>query len=117
MSLENDLQTLLLTKCPRVFPRKAPNGTANPYIIWDRQGGESFVYLDNTSSGKRKPLILVSMWSKTLLEAIQINKEVADAIRACPLFVATETGEPVDRDEEAPDVYGCQQFFEIFADR
>ena len=59
MSLENDLQTLLLTKCPRVFPRKAPNGTANPYIIWDRQGGESFVYLDNTSSGKRKPLILV----------------------------------------------------------
>ena len=117
MSLESDLNTLLKTKCPRVFPDVAPSGTTLPYVTWQGIGGESLSFLDNTAGDKRNTLMQVNVWSSTRLQALQMIREIEDAMRASSAFVATPLGEPLSTYEPDVPVYGTLQRFSIWATR
>ena len=86
MSMESDLHTLLLTKCPRVFPDVAPSGTARPFATWQGLGGESLGFLDNTAADKRKTLMQVNAWATTRLQSLQIIRDIETAMRASAAF-------------------------------
>lgn len=117
MSLESDLNTLLKTKCPRVFPDVAPSGTTLPYVTWQGIGGESISYLDNTAGDKRNVLVQINGWSSTRLQALQLIREIEDAMRASGAFVCRPMGEPLSTYEPDVPVYGCLQRFEIWSSR
>ena len=117
MTMESDLSALLKTKCPRVFPDVAPSGTALPYVTWQGIGGESVGFVDNTAGDKRNTLMQINTWSSTRLQALQLIREIEDAMRASGAFVCRPTGEPLSTYEpDVPD-YGCLQRFEIWSSR
>ena len=117
MTMESDLNTLLKTKCPRVFPDVAPSGTALPYVTWQGLGGESISFLDNTAGDKRNVLVQINGWSSTRLQALQIARDIEDAMRASAAFVASPLGEPLSTYEPDVPVYGTLQRFSIWASR
>lgn len=117
MTMEADLNTLLKTKCPRVFPDVAPSGTALPYVTWQGIGGESLSFLDNTAGDKRHTLMQINTWSSTRLQALQLIREIEDAMRASSAFVASPLGEPLSTYEPDVPVYGTLQRFSIWAAR
>lgn len=117
MTMEADLSALLKTKCPRVFPDVAPSGTTLPYVTWQGIGGESLSFLDNTAGDKRHTLMQVNAWSSTRLQALQMAREIEDAMRASAAFVASPLGEPLSTYEPDVPVYGTLQRFSIWAAR
>ena len=82
MTMEADLNTLLKAKCPRVFPDVAPAGTVLPYVTWQGIGGESVGFVDNTAADKRNTLMQVNVWAATRLQALQMARDIEDAMRA-----------------------------------
>ncbi len=117
MTMEADLNTLLKTKCPRVFPDVATSGTTLPYVTWQGIGGESLSFLDNTAGDKRNTLMQINVWSSTRLQALQLIREIEDAMRASGAFVCRPIGEPLSTYEPDVPVYGCLQRFEIWSSR
>lgn len=117
MTMEADLSALLKTKCPRVFPDVAPSGTTLPYVTWQGIGGESINTLSNEPADKRNTLMQVNVWSSTRLQALQMAREIEDAMRASAAFVASPLGEPLSTYEPDVPVYGTLQRFSIWATR
>jgi hypothetical protein len=117
MSMESDLSTLLKTVCPRVFPDVAPAGTSTPYVTWQGLGGESISFLDNTTGDKRNTYMQVNAWSATRLQALQIIRDVENAMRATSAFICKPMGEPISQYEEDTGLYGAVQRFSIWSTR
>ena len=72
MSMESDLNTLLKTVCPRVFPDVAPANTVKPFLTWQPLGGESLRFLNNEAPDKRNTYLQVSVYSTTRLESLNL---------------------------------------------
>lgn len=117
MSMESDLSALLLTVCPRVFPDVAPNGTDYPFVVWHQLGGEALRFGDNTAPDKRNALVQVNVWSKTRLEALNMIRQIEDAICDSTAWQARPEGEAVSLYEQDADIRGCLQRFDIWATR
>lgn len=117
MTMESELHTLLLTKCPRVFPDIAPSGTVKPFVTWQGIGGESLGYLDNTAADKRKTLMQINAWATTRLQSLALIRDIETSLRASGAFVATPQGEALSTYESDTQLYGCVQRFEIVSIR
>ena len=119
MTMESDLTTLLKGLCPRVFPDFAPSGTAAPWITYQHIGGQPLRYADNTAADKRHTHLQVNVWHASRLDALQLMRQVEDALCATAVFVARPVSEPTSQAEEdmLPSMYGFLQDFEIWSQR
>jgi len=114
MTLEEKLTAALRMVVPRVFRGTAPVGTEQPYITYQRIGGESDEYLDNALSPKRNAWMQVNVWGGDPDLLIQ---QVEVMLRASTDMQASPQGEPRDADEPDMDLVGISQDFDIWADR
>jgi hypothetical protein len=114
MTLEEKLTAALQAICPRVWRGKAPVGTEQPYITYQRIGGESVVFMDNAIPDKRNALVQVNVWGGDPDALIQ---QVELALRSSIDLQATPQGESRDADEPDMDLLGASQDFDIWADR
>lgn len=117
MSMESDLQTLLAGICPRTFPDVAPSGTVAPWVVWQGLGGESLRFVDNTAGDRRNTLMQISVYSKTRLQALQLIRQIEDAITASLPLIATPLGEPASDYESDTLLYSSKQRYSIWAVR
>lgn len=117
MSMESDLQTLLLTQCPRVYADIAPEGVARPYVTWQSVGGEPLGYLDNTEADKRHTLMQIDCWATSRLAALTLVRGIETAMRTSSAFQATPQGEAINKYEQDTQLFGSLQRFEIYAAR
>ena len=117
MTMESDLQTLLAGICPRTFPDVAPSGTVAPWVVWQGLGGDSLRMLDNTAADKRNTLMQISVYSKTRLQALQLIRQIEDAITASMPLIATPLGEPASTYEDDTKLCGSIQRYSIWAAR
>lgn len=115
MTMEADLNTLLKAICPRVFPDLAELGTPLPFVTWQGVGGESISFLDNTTGDKRNTLMQINAFSTTRMQALQIIRDVENAMRATPAFICKPMGEPVSTFEPDTKTYGAFQRFDIWS--
>jgi hypothetical protein len=115
--MEADLQALLLTACPRVYPDVAPSGAGKPWVTWQSLGGESLGFLDNTAADKRNCLMQINCWATTRMQSIQIIRDIETLMRATPAFIATPSGEASSVYENDTLLYGSIQRYEIYATR
>jgi len=113
MSMESELDALLKTKCPRVYPDVAPSGVVKPFVTWQGIGGESLGFLNNTAADKRKTLMQVNAWATTRLQSLALIRDIETALRANSTFAARPQGEPMSTHEQDTQLYGCVQRFEI----
>jgi hypothetical protein len=117
VSMESDLQTLLATICPRTFPDVAPSDTAAPWVVWQGLGGASLRFVDNTAGDRRNTLMQVAVYAKTRLQALQLIRQIEDAITASMPLIATPQGEPASDYESDTLLYSSKQRYSIWAAR
>jgi hypothetical protein len=115
--MESDLQTLLATICPRTFPDVAPSDTAAPWVVWQGLGGASLRFVDNTAGDRRNTLMQVAVYAKTRLQALQLIRQIEDAITASMPLIATPQGEPASDYESDTLLYSSKQRYSIWAAR
>lgn len=114
MSLEEKLTAALRTVCPRVFRSVAPVGTEQPYITYQRIGGQSVNFLDSTMPDKRNAVMQVNVWGgdpDALIQQVELTLRAATDLQASP------QGESRDADEPDMELFGASQDFDIWADR
>lgn len=114
MTLEEKLTTLLRGLCPRVFRITAPVGTEQPYITYQRIGGQSVDFIDNAIPSKRNALVQINVWGGDPDALIQ---QVELALRTSTDMQAAPQGESRDADEPDMELVGASQDFDIWADR
>lgn len=117
MTLEPQLYTLLGTLCPRVHPDIAPEGTSLPYVTWQGLGGESARFLDGSAPDKRNTYVQINVWSDTRLGALNLIRQIEDALCLSAAFIARPEAEPISLYEPDTLLYGCLQRFDIWASR
>lgn len=114
MTLEEKLTAVLRTVCPRVFRGIAPVSTEQPYITYQRFGGQSVNFMDNTMPDTRNALIQVNVWGGDPDVLIQ---RVEAALRSATNMQATPQGESRDTDEPDMELAGASQDFDIWSAR
>lgn len=117
MSLETDLQALLLTKCPRTFPLTAPYGTQVPYVTWQHVGGDPIRFLDKTAPSTRNAFIQINTWAATPAQAFALAREIEDALIASTVLQCESQGEPLDAHDDGDALKGAVQSFSIWGNR
>ncbi len=117
MTFEADLYAVIKTVTPKVYPDVAPEGTTAPYATWQGIGGKSIRFLNNQAGDKRNTLMQVSVWSSTRLEALNLIRQIEDALCAASQFVCTPEGEPLSMKEPDTGLYGSVQRFSIYSNR
>lgn len=114
MTLEEKLTAALRTVVPRVFRGTAPVSTEQPYITYQRIGGEPDDYLDNSLSPKRNAWVQINVWGgdpDALIQQIEVT------LRASTEMQVTPQAEARDADELDMELVGMSQDFDIWADR
>jgi hypothetical protein len=114
VTLEEKLVASLRTVCPRVFRGVAQVGTEQPYITYQRIGGQSVNFMDNAMPDKRNALVQINVWGGDPDALIQ---QVELTLRAAADMQATPQGESRDADEPDMELAGASQDFDIWADR
>lgn len=117
MTMETDLQALLLLHVPRVFPTVAPEKPATPYCVWQLLGGKTLRYLANDAPDKRNSLVQVYVSAPKSSEAIAAIRGIEDALCATTAFVAQPVGEAFASFDEDTKLFGAVQRFSITAPR
>lgn len=117
MTLEESLTALLRTICPRTFRGFARTNTELPYCTYQRIGGQSVDFLDNTIPSKRNADIQVNVWSSSQAEADALIGQMEAAMRASSAFQARAVAESSDDFDADMERYCARQDFTIWADR
>lgn len=117
MSMEAALQALLETCCPNVYPVAADPPPVGAFLTWQLFGGQAWRYVDNSAAGARNSFVQVNAWAPTLAQALQLIRQVEEALCAAEAFTATPNAEPVDGSEPALKRWCLMQDFDIVATR
>lgn len=116
MALEVDLNTLLKTLCPRVYPDVGPEPLPmRPYVTWQQAGGEAITFLDRTLPGKRNARVQINVWADTRLSANALAMQIEDALRLSQAFQAAPLAALIADYELELKLYGTIQDFSIFS--
>lgn len=115
MSLETDLQALLVALCPRVFQTVAVGTPSRPYVVWQAIGGKTLRYVDSTAADKRNTLLQVSVWADKPSDARTLIRAIEDAL--CAAMVCDVQGEALASFDEETKFYGVVQRYSITAPR
>lgn len=100
----------------RVFPKRAPELTPLPYIIYQRAGGQPVNFVDPTLPSKRNARYQVNVWAKTTEEADQLSRQVENILRLRLTLQTSVLGEPVDVSEDDTKLNGTMQDFSFWID-
>lgn len=117
MSLETDFVAVLKTCCDSVFPGSAPASQPRPFVTWEQLGGDAARYVDNTPMAKRLALLQVDTWATTKAAAMQLAREIEDALCAATTITARPLSDQSGRQDEYVDAYGVTQEFEVHGAR
>lgn len=117
--MEASLVTVLRTITAQVYPDVAPSGTPAPYITYQHIGGTPLRYFDGSAASLRHSLIQINTWASTRLQALDLARQVEDALCATPAatFTARPSTEPIGAAADAPELRGCMQDFDIWGPR
>ncbi len=117
MSLENDFVAVLQSCCPSVFPGSAPANQPRPFVTWEQIGGDPARYADNTPMAKRLALLQVDTWAASKGQAMQLARQIEDALCAATTLVARPVSDQSGRQDEYVEGYGVTQEFEVLGAR
>lgn len=116
MSLETDLQALLLTLCPRVFSDVAEAGAAKPFITWQQVGGDVLQPISGMAD-KRNALVQINCWAERRIDANALALAVEAALVGATVFQARPQSALVATNDDDTDLRGAMQDFSIWASR
>lgn len=117
MSMEADLQTLLVGICPRCRVDFFSTLPTMPYVTWQLIGGRPWRWLDNTPADKRQSRVQVNVFSATRKESLELIRQIEEAMCASTSFTATPDAEPMTDFDADMAVYEAIQDFLVVAPR
>lgn len=101
----------------RIFPDVAPTATTRPYITWQKIGGKSINFLDNSIQSQHHSRVQINVWADSRLSANTIAKQVEDALKQASNIYAAPEAEPMSDYDPDMNLYGTIQDFSIFSSR
>ncbi|GAB3416648.1 DUF3168 domain-containing protein [Massilia agilis] len=117
MTLEERLTSLLRGICPNIYRTVAPFDAPRPYVTYQRIGGNSLVWMDNTLADKRNALCQINTWAEDPAQSDALIQAIESALLASPDLKAEPQGESQDASEPDMELYGARQDWSIWADR
>lgn len=115
--MEANFVAALNALCSEVHPVTAAVDTPMPYITWQHIGGASWRFTEGTAASQRHTMLQVNVWAATLAVALQLMRQVEDALCASAAFTAQPQGEPIGQDMPDFERYGLIQDFAVVAPR
>lgn len=95
----------------RVFPDIGPEKVVVPYITYQQVGGDSLIFLDNTSPSKENARVQVNVWAATRLDASALSRQVASALQMNAALCTTVLGQPISQYDPETKLRGAMQDF------
>ena len=117
MTMESDLQAVLETCCPNVYPVAADPVPAGSFVTWQLIGGQPWRYMDNQAADARHSMVQVNTWAATRAESLTLARAIEDALCASTAFIARPDSEPLGDVDDDTDRRGCLQDFSIWGTR
>lgn len=118
MTIEQDVLTVIKAVVPRSYADFADFSTARPYATFQRIGGRSFEYVENTVPNIRHCLFQINVWAATRAEADSLIRQIEDAMRASTLFTSRPEGESsAVFDDDQTDLRGARQDFSVWQNK
>lgn len=118
MNLEQTLDAVLLTQCPRVFAGTAAYDTPRPYVTWQQIGGQAPVYMEGALPDQRCAWIQINVWGNSFLEAKVLMLQIEEALVTSTALQARPQSAFSDAINDDPgESPGVMQDFEIWATR
>jgi hypothetical protein len=100
----------------RLFAGVAESGTAQPYITYQRVGGDAVNFLDRTKPSQRNYRFQFNVWADSWLEATTLAEQIEDILRLHPSLQTTVEGSAFDVYEDDTKLYGTSQDFSFWLD-
>lgn len=98
----------------KVYPDLNDDGTAAPYVVYARAGGEAPSFLENATPSKENARLQVTSWHTTRLGA----KALCDQVLAALVALGWRPiGAPVALFDPETNLRGAAQDFSAWADR
>ena len=118
MTIENDVGTAVKTVVPRVYADFADFNTARPFATFQRIGGQSFEYQEDTVPNIRHCMFQINVWAMTRGEADSLIRQIENTLRSSSLFTARPEGESsAIFDDDQTDLRGARQDFSVWSTR
>lgn len=118
MALEDELQQKILTLCPQSFAVTADHGVQPPYCVWQRAGGKPVTTFDNSLPDIRNAFIQITVWHTTSKAATDLLASIAQLLcTPTATWTASAMGEPVDAYDDADELLGVIQTFNVWGQR
>jgi Protein of unknown function (DUF3168) len=121
INIETQLQAVLQTLCPRVYPDVAPDDVATPYVVWHMYGGQAVAYVNGSQAARRNAYVQVNVWGASRGECNSLSLDIAKTLTddaATPNGMAavaiSELMGAFDKDTE---LRGSMQDFSLWGDR
>lgn len=99
-----------------VYPDVAPMDAKLPYCTYQRIGGKSVTFLDQTQPDKKHAFIQLNCWASSAIEASNYIMRVEKAFLADQTVTASAISEPesVFSDDPEAEIKGRMQDFSIW---
>lgn len=111
---EYTLHGVLTPVCPHVYPDQAPDEQPQaPYVVWQQIGGTVISTL-NDPADLCQARIQIACWAPRRLDANQIMRGVAAAMRAATVFTAKPIGELTAASDPVTQLRGARQDFSVW---
>lgn len=101
----------------KVYPDVNDAGTDAPYVVHQRVGGNTPVFMEGASPSKEFVRVQVTSWHSTRLGAVALAKQVQDALVALTAISAKPFGSAISLYDPSTKLRGCAQDFIVWADR
>lgn len=101
----------------RIFPDVAPTATVRPYITWQKIGGRSINYTENSIPAQQHSRVQINVWADTRLSANTVAKQVEDTLRQSATIAAAPEAEAMADYDSDMNLYGTIQDFSILSSR
>lgn len=99
----------------RAYPDTAPINAVRPYITYQKVGGESINFMDQTIPDKSNARVQINVWAETRGTAALLAKQVEQAMRVTTELQTTVLGQPISTFEPDTLLYGTRQDFSVWS--
>lgn len=117
MSLESELNAVLLTLCPRVFPDVADPLTPRPYVTFQQIGGDPSFYVEGQVMARVNAFVQINVFHENRSLANTLTRQIEAALMQATAFQAQPMAGLIASYDDDTKRRGAQQDFSIWADR
>lgn len=111
--MDIELHAAIAAVIPHCYGTVAPADAPEPYVIWQRIGGEFSEYLDNDTSQVDTATVQVRVFSRDILQPKALIAQLCEALRQHPEMVIRPQGGYMDDYDHDMGLFVAEMMFDV----